>query len=133
MPALIILRGLPGSGKSTLARVLSDDKWPVYAIDDYFTDPETQAYTFKFDENHLAYKHCETRSRQAMQDGVEKIILDNTFTLNWEIAPYFQLAAEYNYTVFVMTVENYHGSHNQHGISAAQLQKMAEKYKVRLM
>jgi adenylate kinase family enzyme len=45
MSSLIILRGLPGSGKSTLAKLLSEnDKWPVYSIDSYFTNPETNNY-----------------------------------------------------------------------------------------
>ena len=48
MSSLIILRGLPGSGKSTLAKLLSEnDKWPVYSIDSYFTNPETNNLILK--------------------------------------------------------------------------------------
>ena len=131
MKSLIILRGLPGSGKSTLANVLSEgDKYPVLSIDDYFTNSETGEYKFEFSENHLAYKHCEERTKAFMKNGVEKIFLDNTFTLEWEMEPYFKLAAENNYQVFVVTVENRHGSGNIHDISNEQLKKMAEKYKV---
>jgi predicted kinase len=133
MPSLIILRGLPGSGKSTLAKLLSEDKWPVFSVDDYFTDPVTGAYDFHFADNHLAYKHCETRTEQALQAGIEKIILDNAFTLDWEVEPYFKMAAGQGYQVFVMTVEKYHSGRNQHGISEEQLQKMAAKYKVKLL
>jgi hypothetical protein len=128
---LIILRGLPGSGKSTLAKVLSEGgKYPVLSIDDYFTNPETGEYKFEFSENHLAYKSCEERTKAFMEKDVEKIFLDNCFTLEWEMEPYFKLAAEYNYQVFVATVENRHGSENIHTISNEQLKKMAEKYKV---
>jgi predicted kinase len=133
MPSLIILRGLPGSGKSTLAKLLSENKWPVFSVDDYFTDPVTGAYDFRFADNHLAYRHCETRTQQAMQAGAEKIILDNAFTLDWETEPYFKMAATHGYQVFVMTVEKYHSGKNQHGISEEQLQKMAAKYKVKLL
>lgn len=133
MPSLIILRGLPGSGKSTLARVLSENTWPVFAIDDYFTDPVTGTYRFEFDKNHLAYKQCEARTEQAMREGLEKIFIDNTFTLDWEIEPYFRLAARYNYQVFVATVENRHQGQNRHDISPEQIRKMAEKYKVVLL
>jgi predicted kinase len=133
MPSLIILRGLPGSGKSTLAKILNNEqKWPAFSIDDYFTDPATGVYEFRFAENHLAYSLCQTNTEKAMQQSHEKIFLHNTFTLNWEIEPYFKLAAQYNYSVFVLTVENYHGGKNVHGINDEQLEKMAEKYRVKL-
>ena len=130
MPNLIILRGLPGSGKSSLAKVLSEDRWPVYSIDSYFTDPVTGEYKFQFDKNHLAYKNCESQTEQAMANKIEKIFIDNAFTLEWEIEPYFKLASRYNYTVYVMTVENRHKGKNIHHINEAQIMKMAEKYKV---
>jgi predicted kinase len=130
MPSLIILRGLPGAGKSTLAEVLSENRWPIFSIDNYFTDKITKVYTFKFDENHLAYKQCQEYTENEMKGRTEKIILDNTLTLDWEIEPYFKLAERYNYQVFVATVENRHHGKNNHGISDQQIKKMAEKYKV---
>jgi hypothetical protein len=125
---------LPGSGKSTLAEILSESqRWPVFSIDSYFTNPETGKYTFLFSENHIAYKKCTEQTGAAMDQQTEKIFVDNTFTLDWELEPYFKLAAKHNYTLFVVTVENYHGQPNVHGVSQEQLQKMAQKYKVKLM
>src|SRR5687768_10732298 len=114
MRSLIILRGLPGSGKSTVAKVLSENKWPVFSIDNYFTDPETNTYNFEFQNNHLAYKQCEDMTKAAMRQGIEKIFVDNTFTLEWEMEPYFKMASEFRYTVFVATVENRHHGKNIH-------------------
>jgi hypothetical protein len=68
-----------------------------------------------------------------MKNKTAKIFIDNTFTLDWEIEPYFKLASLYNYQIHVVTVENYHGSKNIHDVSKDQLSKMAEKYKVKLM
>ena len=68
-----------------------------------------------------------------MENRSEKIFVDNTFTLDWEMGPYFKLAQEYGYEIFVVTVENYHGGKNIHGISDDQLKKMAEKYKVKIL
>lgn len=133
MPSLIILRGLPGAGKSTLAEVLSEGRWPVFSIDSYFTDKVTKVYTFKFDENHLAYKECQENTENEMKANTEKIFLDNTFTLDWEIEPYFKLAEKYKYMVYVATIENRHHGINHHGISDEQIKKMAEKYKVVLL
>ena len=131
--SLILLRGLPGSGKSTLAEVLSENgKYPIHSIDTYFTN-EKGEYNFEFDKNHLAYKKCEQETKASMMMGVEKIFVDNTFTLEWEMEPYFKAASEFNYKIFIVTVENRHGSGNIHNISKEQLEKMAEKYKVKLM
>ena len=129
--SLILLRGLPGSGKSTLAASLSENgKYPVYSVDDFFTDKNSGEYKFEFEKNHLAYKKCEENVKNAMAAGAEKIFLDNTFTLEWEMEPYFKLASENNYRVFVLTAENRHHGKNTHGISDEQIQKMAEKYKM---
>jgi predicted kinase len=132
--SIILLRGLPGSGKSTLAKVLSEHgKHPVTSIDSYFTNPETGEYTFEFQNNHLAYKQCEEQTSGFAKQNAEKIIVDNTFTLSWEMEPYFKIAKENNYTLFVVTLENHHDGKNIHNVSDEQLQKMAEKYKVKLV
>lgn len=130
--SLVLLRGLPGSGKSRLAKLLSENgKYPVYAIDDYFENEQGQ-YTFDHRKNHLAYEACEQRTRKALHEGVEKIFIAHTFTLDWEMEPYLFLAKENGYSIYVITVENYHGNKNVHGIPEEQIMKMAEKYKVRL-
>jgi len=132
MHELIILRGLPGSGKTTLASVLSEEgTYPVFSVDDYFTD-ENGHYEFRFQENHLAYKQCEEGVRTAMQQGAPKIILHNTFTIEWEMEPYFKLASEHDYRLHVLTVENRHGSSNVHDIPEEHIERMRAKYAVNL-
>lgn len=134
MPSLILLRGLPGSGKSTLAAELCENgKYPVCSIDEYFTDRQTGSYKFEFDKNHLAYKACEEKARKSMQAAIEKIFVDNTFTLEWEMEPYFKMAGQFGYRVHVLTVEHRHNGCNVHGISREQLEKMAASYRVILL
>ena len=132
-PALILLRGLPGSGKSSLAKILSEQgRYPVVSIDDYFTDSNGN-YQFRFEENHLAYSICEENTLEFIKHKNEKIFVDHTFTMDWEMEPYFKMAGEYGYNIFVVTVENRGGYNNKHGVTTEQLQKMAEKYKVVLI
>lgn len=131
--SLILLRGLPGAGKTTLANLLSENKWPVFSVDDYFTNPKTKEYTFEFEKNHLAYAACQNQTEEALKKGLEKVFVANTFTMDWELEPYLKLASLYNYLVFVTTVENYHEQPNIHDVSQEQLQKMAAKYKIKLL
>ena len=132
--SLILLRGLPGSGKSTLAELLSENgKYPIFSVDDYFTNKTTHEYVFDFKNNHLAYKQCEEHTKTSMEKNIEKIFIHNTFTIEWELEPYFKLAKAYDYAIFVVTVENYHQNKNIHEVSDEQLQKMAEKYKIKLL
>ena len=81
----------------------------------------------------MAYKECLQKTEDALKQKIEKIFIDNTLTLDWEIEPYFKLAASYNYRIFTVTVENRHNGTNKHGVSDEQLKKMAEKYKLILM
>ncbi|MGZ3920807.1 MAG: ATP-binding protein, partial [Bacteroidia bacterium] len=104
-------------------------KYPVFSIDDYFTNKQG-LYNFEFDKNHLAYKNCEDNVRKSMEENISKIFVDNVFSIEWEIEPYFKLAAQFNYRVFILTVENRHQNKNIHDISDEQIKKMAEKYKV---
>lgn len=130
---LLLLRGLPGSGKSTLAKVLAEENsHPIYAIDDYFTD-KNGLYQFDYKQNHLAYAHCQKRTEQAMQQALKKIIVENTFVFDWEIEPYFALAKKYEYTVFSIVVEKHHQQKNIHQIADSDIEKMAAKFKVKLL
>jgi len=129
---LILLRGLPGAGKTEFAKLLSENNaFPFYSVDDYFTD-EVGNYKFDFALNYKAYASCLLHTEAALIAKHIKVIVHNTFTMDWEIEPYFKLAKKCNCSMFVLTVENYHNSQNVHEVSKEQLQKMAEKYKVKL-
>lgn len=131
--SLILIRGLPGSGKTKFAELVSEKgRYSVFSIDQYFTD-QNGNYIFDHSRNHLAYDQCIQNVRSEMQAKSEKIFVDNTFTLDWEMEPYLKIAKEFNYAIYVLTVENYHGNKNIHGVSDEQLKKMAAKYTVKLL
>jgi hypothetical protein len=46
--------------------------------------------------------------------------------------PYFELATKYGYKVFSVIVENRHGGHNVHGVPEESLEKMRNRFDVKL-
>jgi predicted kinase len=132
MQHIILLRGLPGAGKTAFTKLISENNaYPFFSVDDYFTDAEGK-YQFEFSENYKAYALCLKNTENALLKGVSKVIIHNTFTMDWEMEPYFILAKKYNCWLHVLTVENYHGNKNIHDVTLEQLNKMAEKYQVKL-
>ena len=127
MKELYLLRGLPGSGKSTLAKSLGGKHLEA---DMYFIDSEGE---YKFDAAKLKKAHnwCQSNTELAMALG-EKIVVSNTFTQEWEMKPYFELAEKYGYRVYSLIVENRHGGVNEHGVPEESLQKMEDRFNVKL-
>lgn len=127
---LLLLRGIPGSGKTTLANQIANSNGaPIFSIDSYFEN-EKGEYQFDYTKNHLAYKECESKTKDALEKGIPFVIVDNTFTLEWEMKPYEDLAKTFGYLCFVITVENRHGGKNVHQIPEDQIEKMKVKFKV---
>ena len=127
MKELFLLRGLPGSGKSTLAKSLGGKHLEA---DMYFIDSEGE-YKFDADKLKRAHNWCQSNTELAMALG-EKIVVSNTFTQEWEMKPYFELAEKYGYRVYSLIVENRHGGVNEHGVPEESLQKMEDRFEIKL-
>ena len=67
-----------------------------------------------------------------MSDGEEKIVVSNTFTQEWEMKPYFDLAEKNGYKVFSIIVENRHGGENAHNVPQETLEKIKNKFEIKL-
>lgn len=107
---LYLIRGLPGSGKSTLARLLTDDNWDEdekvwLEADTYHIDTDG-VYRFNPERVKETHQECQSDCELAMRDGVSLIVVSNTFTRRWEMEPYYDLAAEYNYSVREITIHD---------------------------
>jgi predicted kinase len=61
-----------------------------------------------------------------------EIAVSNTFTQEWEMEPYLELAKTYGYKVFSIVVENRHGGVNQHEVPDEVLTKMRERFEIKL-
>ena len=106
MKTLLLIRGLPGSGKTTLARKLEARITGSFEVcaDDFFME----GGKYKFDPARLEEVHrkCQKEVRVAMADHDSFIIVHNTFSMRWEMQPYFNLAEKHDYRVQVVDLFN---------------------------
>jgi hypothetical protein len=61
-----------------------------------------------------------------------KVAVSNTFTQEWEMKPYFELAKKYGYKVFSLIVENRHGGVNQHNVPEDKIEQMKTRFELKL-
>lgn len=127
MKSLYLLRGLPGSGKSTLAKSLGAEH---FEADMFFV----KGGEYKFDAALLrdAHKWCKDSVEECMALGHGSIVVSNTFTQEWEMKAYYDLAEAHGYTVFSLIVENRHGGVNEHGVPEDKLEQMKNRFEVNL-
>ncbi len=123
---LILLRGLPGSGKSTLAKRICNQH--VEADMFFLLDGE-----YKFNPSKLkeAHEWCREKTESWMKDGYN-VVVSNTFTQEWEMESYYQLAKKYDYQVHTIIVENRHDGKNIHGVPDDKLQQMKNRFEIKL-
>jgi len=135
---LYIVRGVPGSGKSTLAKKLVGHDFLVCEADKYFVDKESGEYKFDFTKIKEAHKFCQDLVETYMKDSLvndqfyREIAVSNTFTQEWEMEHYLELAKKYGYTVFTLVVENRHGGKNVHNVQEEIIEKMKQRFEIKL-
>lgn len=129
MKELFLLRGVPGSGKSTLAKSLGGDH---FEADMYFIRGLGDVYQFDASKLKNAHSWCQMMTETSMMDSKERIVVSNTFTQEWEMESYYELAEKYGYRVYSLIVENRHGGVNEHGVPEEALQRMENRFEVKL-
>ena len=131
MQKMILVRGLPGSGKSTLAREL----WSQSTSTDWHeTDAWFNLYNDqKFDASKLKTAHdwCQQETIRSAKEGFS-VVVSNTFTQEWEMQPYFDIAKKYNMQVVTLVVENRHGNASVHSVPASTIEKMKNRFQIKL-
>ena len=128
MKELILLRGLPGSGKSTLATTIGGVH---FEADMYFVDLFGK---YNFDPARIKDAHawCQNKVKLSMESGVDKIVVSNTFTMDWEMEKYYTIANAYGYRVHSVIVENRHGGVNEHGCPPNTIEIMRNRFEIKI-
>ena len=143
MKTLFLIRGLPGAGKTTLAEQLlwlfscyQEDEGRFGQIcsvsaDDFMVDSEGN-YLWQPELLGECHRECYATAESAMAEGVEDVIVHNTFTTEKEMQPYMDAAQEYNYRVVRLIVENTHGNTSVHNVPDKTLEAMRNRFSVKL-
>jgi len=135
---LYIVRGVPGCGKSTFAKRLINDDFLICEADKYFIDKTTKEYNFDPTKIKEAHKWCQELVETYMKDSLSndnfyrEIVVSNTFTMEWEMEPYYELSKKYGYKVFSIIVENRHDGKNSHGVPEEKIQIMKNRFEIKL-
>jgi predicted kinase len=129
MRTLILVRGLPGAGKSTFAKTLGG----IHIEADHYFMKDGE---YKFDASKLkqAHEYCRTSTEGWMMEGyvLGNIVVSNTFTREWEMDAYYELAEKYGYRVHSVVVENRHNGMNEHSVPADILEAMKNRFEIKL-
>jgi predicted kinase len=132
---LILLRGLPGSGKSTLAKIIlqlpTNTEPEVLSADDFFVDSDGN-YNFDVTKIKEAHNYCQFRCSERMRQQKSRIVVANTFTQEWEMESYFDMAKRYNYRIHTVIVENRHDSKNVHNVPEEKIEQMVNRFQIKL-
>jgi hypothetical protein len=109
----------------------------IFEADKYFHD---ETGTYKFDAAKLKDAHawCINEVELAMKHNLtnerhyDEIVVSNTFTQEWEMQAYFDLAKKYNYHVVSLIVETRHGGVNVHGVPEEKVKQMRDRFQIKL-
>ena len=139
---LILVRGVSGAGKSTVGELFDDeDTTVVLSTDDLFMVdgeyvfdpsklPEYHAITVNKVKELMIEYDWKSKDRDFSWFEVNKIIVCNTFTQEWEMEPYIDLAQGHDWRVHTIVVENRHGSESTHGVPAHSINAQKDRFEV---
>jgi len=137
MKQVILMRAIPGSGKSTMAKQLISKAQQegksgiICSADDYFYELGKGSYAFDRTKIAEAHKYCFKKFMDAVNQGIDLIIVDNTNLSAWEMSPYKQLGETMGYKVGINEVVADQGEafkRQQHGVPEFAHKSMSEGF-----
>jgi len=89
-------------------------------------------YAWKAENVEKAHLACQEKCRKLMDMGSTPITITNTNTTVKEMKPYYEMAEKYGYKVFSVIIENRHNGINEHNVPEDTLQKMKDRFDIKL-
>lgn len=121
---LLLIRGLPGSGKSTLASAIAQSvHWIHREADSYFQMKE--GYCFDVLKLAEAHRWCQNVVDDWLNRGCS-VVVSNTFSQEWEVTPYRQLAMKHGANLNIITLKGDYG--NIHNVPDEALERMKQRF-----
>ena len=125
---VIIMRGQSGAGKSTWIKKNLPSDVTVCSADSYFS----RSGEYKFNPKLLGRAHgsCKEKFTDALIDGDELIVVDNTNTKRSEMEFYVRNARGYGYKVRFVRLDtpvDVAAQRNVHGVPHASVQAMKDR------
>lgn len=121
MKSVYILRAVPGAGKSTVADEIHEAMTKsgrtalICCADDFHIDLDGN-YNWSIDTVGHGHLWCKREFEEALQEGIDCIIVSNTNVITKDVTHYRNLAIEHGYMVFVLVVENWHNGKDVHNV-----------------
>ena len=126
MKECFVLRSVPGAGKTKVAKIIAGEYGIVCEADEFMY--EDGEYKFHPSKLGMAHEKCFNKFKSAIEFS-QRVVVSNTNTTEKEFGKYKEYAEEHGYTVFVMTVENWHNGVDVHGVPEEGLQVMESRLK----
>lgn len=132
---LLLVRGLPGSGKTTLVRTIEALTTGIdvasISADEFFEKPDG-SYDFRPEFLPQAHEWCRYATETEMTSGHNLVMVHNTFTQDWEMEPYFELARKHGFICKTIICENRHAGTSVHDVPDASISKMFNRFSINL-
>jgi predicted kinase len=123
---LYALRGLPGSGKTSFAKSLN---LKFFEADQYFEKFNDNKYDFKLLKK--AHQYCYQSVKKELENG-KSVIVSNTMTSQKEVKEYQDLAKKLNVKFVSVILENRHNGKSIHDVPISSIQRMKERFDIKL-
>jgi predicted kinase len=89
-------------------------------------------YRWSSENQNYAHSACKNKCEFMMRSGYERVIVANTSTTEKELKPYIDMANMYGYKIFSLIVENRHGGTNSHNVPIETINKMVDRFNIKL-
>lgn len=102
----------------------------ICCADDYIT--RNGVYNWKPETVNASHEWCQRKCRRFMKIGVERIIIANTNTRMKEMQPYFDMGKQFGYKIYSVIIENRHNGTNNHNVPEKTIEKMINRFEMKL-